>query len=149
MGLSRGLLALEPAGFKNSPHKSSCNQTCPVAIMCRVARQMQISYQKHFERQRFCTHATVAVALLAFFLTARTAPLHLSTLLSIHSSVATAASSLNHRPKFDSDSLQWAAPTDSGFPLLLAQAQPLTLRPRPISQSESKGLRYNRPPPIS
>ena len=93
--------------------------------------------------------AGLVLAVLVAFLTVRSTPLSASsTSPSVHSTVAASATNLNRKPKIEFDSSQWSAPTDGNVPLLVARSKALTFAAQPLIELPTKGLRYNRPPPV-
>lgn len=91
----------------------------------------------------------VALAALFAFLTIRNAPPHFPQQPSIHHTSVKAVFNAGHRPHFDSDRLQWSAPAKALLPFSLA-AESLRLSPasQGLSVLQTKGFRYNRPPPV-
>jgi len=95
------------------------------------------------------SRSTIAMVALFALLVIRNASPHLPPLPSLHHSAHNVASNPAHRPHFDSERLQWSAPASIFLPFpLSAVATQLNATSQPYSKLQSKGFRYNRPPPV-
>jgi hypothetical protein len=92
----------------------------------------------------------IALAAVFAFLVIRNVPPNFPQRPSIHHSSISAVFNHGHRPHFDSDRLQWSSPAKMFFPFSPAgDAQDLNSASQVLSALQTKGFRYNRPPPLT
>src|SRR5450755_749522 len=104
----------------------------------------------HPRSRRGDSRAILAFAALFALLVIRTAPSDFPKPSSLHHSSINTVSSHDQRPNFDSEGLQWSAPVGHFLPFPpAAESAHLTPAPQRWSALQTKGFRYNRPPPAS
>ncbi len=100
---------------------------------------------------RGTTEIQALLALLALFsvLAARNVQPHFPGAPGTHSTV-NSDSHRDQRPRFDNSGPQWSAPAESFFPMPpAAESAHVTPVPQLFCTLQTKGLHFNRPPPIS
>jgi hypothetical protein len=103
----------------------------------------------NLRREAIFGQAFLAFAALFALLAIRSAPPNFPRTSLQHSSV-NAISSHDERPRFDSSGAQWSAPVGHFLPFPpAADSAHLAPVPQLCSALQSKGFRYNRPPPAS
>jgi hypothetical protein len=91
----------------------------------------------------------IAIAALFGLLAIRSASPHFPWLSSVHLSTRNVVLNQGHRPHFDSERIQWSAPARVFFFYApAAVATKLSAFLEPSSKLQTKGFRYNRPPPV-
>jgi hypothetical protein len=107
-----------------------------------------LQYFRHGSRGSIWTRATLASIALLGILAARSVPTQFPRALGGHSTIS-ADSHHDQRPRFDHADSQWSAPANGFLPTPpAAKSTQLAPVPQLFSSLQTKGFRYNRPPPI-
>jgi hypothetical protein len=111
-----------------------------------------MSLQRHFwSSSHGAVWSRAVLVSVVFFavLAARNVPPHFPKVAGTQSAIS-ADSHHDQRPRFNTNSSKWSAPTDSFVPFPpAAESAHITPTPQLFSTLQTKGFHFNRPPPLS
>ena len=110
-----------------------------------------MSLERHFRsgsQLRIWIRVVLASVVLIATLAARNVATHFPQAQGLHFTIS-ADTHHDQRPRFESSGSEWSAPGNDSLPVPpAAESVHLALASRPFSTLQTKGLHYNRPPPI-